>query len=60
MPLPADVTRCMGIDPDKRHMCPDRHLCQRHYDADPWQWQPWVWTMREPGRECEYMMGEGE
>lgn len=25
MTLPDDITRCMGIDPDKRYMCPERH-----------------------------------
>ena len=59
MTLPNDITRCMGIDRDQRYMCPDRHICQRHYDTDPWRWQPWAWIMREPGQECEYVIREG-
>lgn len=59
--LPADVTRCLGIDPDKRYICPDRHICKRHtnHGIEHCGTYP-VWLMREPGRECEYMMREGE
>lgn len=55
-----DDTRCMGIDPDKRYMCPERHLCRRYDRAGPGERQSVAQIMREPGQECEYMMREGE
>lgn len=64
MSLPADEYRCRGrgFTRTRRYTCPDRDSCLRHAEhrADPREWLPVVWLMREPGRECEYMMREGE
>lgn len=59
MTLPADVTRCMGIDFVRQYICPERHLCQSHvrlHQIEHCGTYP-VWLMREPdSEECEYMM----
>ena len=61
MTLPDDEPRCMGIDPDKRYMCPERHLCRRYDRAGPGERQSVAQIMREPGSaECEYMMRESD
>lgn len=61
MSLPADITRCMGVDPNRRYICPERESCQRHTDNRPGHILRYSYMrlMREPGQECEHILREG-